>query len=160
MRDRSRSLFPVLIVVIGVMLTVFLTNWINGFEFDFIDASARFSTGHVRIMSRAYAREADQVPNDLALVGVSALTDRLREQYPDMTWVSRIHFGGLLDIPDAAGETREQEPVTGLAVDLLSARSPEPGIFKLNEVLVRGRTPQRQERSSSARISPAASTSR
>jgi putative ABC transport system permease protein len=60
-----------------------------------------------------------------------------------MTWVSRIRFGGLLDIPDAAGETREQEPVAGLAVDLLSAGSPEPGIFKLNEVLVRGRIPQR-----------------
>ena len=143
MRDRSRSFFPVLTVVIGVMLTVFLTNWINGFEFDFIDASARFSTGHVRVMSRAYAGEADQVPNDLALIGVAALTDQLREQYPDMTWVSRIRFGGLLDIPDAAGETREQEPVGGLAVDLLSAGSPEPGIFKLNEVLVRGRIPQR-----------------
>ena len=143
MRDRSRSFFPVLIVVIGVMLTVFLTNWISGFEFDFIDASARFNTGHVRVMSRAYAGEADQVPNDLALIGVAALTDQLREQYPDMTWVSRIRFGGLLDIPDAAGETREQEPVGGLAVDLLSAGSPEPGIFKLNEVLVRGRIPQR-----------------
>jgi putative ABC transport system permease protein len=143
MRDRSRSLFPVLTVVIGVMLTVFLTNWINGFEFDFIDSSARFNTGHVRVMSRAYAREADQVPNDLALVGVSALTDRLREQNPDMIWVSRIRFGGLLDIPDAAGETRDQEPVMGLAVDLLSTGSPEPGIFKLDEVLVRGRTPER-----------------
>ena len=143
MRDRSRSFFPVLTVVIGVMLTVFLTNWISGFEFDFIDASARFNTGHVRVMSRAYAGEADQVPNDLALIGVAALTDQLREQYPDMTWVSRIRFGGLLDIPDAAGETREQEPVGGLAVDLLSAGSPEPGIFKLNEVLVRGRIPQR-----------------
>jgi len=143
MRDRSRSLFPVLTVVIGVMLTVFVTNWINGFEFDFIDSSARFNTGHVRIMSRAYAREADQVPNDLALVGVGSLTDRLREQYPGLIWVSRIRFGGLLDIPDAAGETREQEPVTGLAVDLLSTGSPEPGIFKLDEVLVRGRTPRR-----------------
>lgn len=142
-RDRSRSLFPVLTVVIGVMLTVFLTNWINGFEFDFIDSSARFNTGHVRVMSRAYAREADQVPNDLALIGVGSLTDGLREQYPGLLWVSRIRFGGLLDIPDAAGETREQEPVTGLAVDLLTAGSPEPGIFKLDEVLVRGRAPRR-----------------
>jgi putative ABC transport system permease protein len=142
-RDRSRSLFPVLTVVIGVMLTVFLTNWINGFEFDFIDSSARFNTGHIRVMSRAYAREADQVPNDLALIGVGSLTDGLREQYPGLLWVSRIRFGGLLDIPDAAGETREQEPVTGLAVDLLTAGSPEPGIFKLDEVLVRGRAPRR-----------------
>jgi len=142
MRDRSRSLFPVLTVVIGVMLTVFLYNWLNGAEFNFIDSSARFNTGHVKVMSRAYAREADQVPNDLALVGVQSLTDELREQFPDMVWTSRIRFGGLLDIPDAQGETRDQGPVMGLAVDLLSAGSVEPGIFKLEEVLVRGRVPQ------------------
>jgi putative ABC transport system permease protein len=142
MRDRSRSLFPVLTVVIGVMLTVFLYNWINGAEFNFIDSSARFNTGHVKVMSRAYAREADQVPNDLALVGVRTLLDELREQYPEMIWTPRIRFGGLLDIPDAQGETRDQGPVMGLAVDLLSAGSPEPGIFKLEEVLVRGRVPQ------------------
>jgi putative ABC transport system permease protein len=143
MRDRSRSLFPVLTVVIGVMLTVFMYNWINGAELNFIDSSARFNTGHVRIMSRAYAQEADQVPNDLALVGVQSLLDELRKQHPDMIWVPRIRFGGLLDIPDAAGETREQAPIMGLAVDLLSAGSPEPGIFKLEKALVRGRIPRR-----------------
>jgi putative ABC transport system permease protein len=142
MRDRSRSLFPILTVVIGVMLTVFLYNWINGAEFNFIDSSARFNTGHVKVMSRAYSREAEQVPNDLALVGVRTLLDELQEQYPEMIWTPRIRFGGLLDIPDAQGETREQGPVIGLAVDLLSAGSPEPGIFKLEEVLVRGRVPQ------------------
>ncbi len=143
MRDRSRSLFPILIVVIGVMLTVFLYNWINGAQFNFIDSSARFDTGHVKIMSRAYAREADQVPNDLALIGVRSLMVQLQEEHPDMIWTPRIRFGGLLDIPDAQGETRDQGPVMGLAVDLLSAGSAEPGIFKLEEALVRGRAPQR-----------------
>ena len=142
MRDRSRSLFPVLTVVIGVMLTVFLFNWINGAEFNFIDSSARFNTGHVKVMSRAYAQEADQVPNDLALIGVRSLLDQLRREHPEMIWTPRIRFGGLLDIPDAQGETRAQGPVMGLAIDLLSAGSPEPGIFKLDQALVRGRTPQ------------------
>ncbi len=142
LRDRSRSLFPVLTVVIGVMLTVFLYNWINGAEFNFIDSSARFNTGHVKIMSRAYAREEDQVPNDLALVGAGSLLDQLRKEHPDMIWTPRIRFGGLLDIPDAQGETRAQGPVMGLAVDLLSAGGRERGIFKLEEALVRGRTPQ------------------
>jgi putative ABC transport system permease protein len=143
LRDRSRSLFPILTVIVGVMLTVFLYNWINGAEFNFIDSSARFSTGHVRIMSRAYAREADQVPNDLALVGVQSQMAQLEEQHPDMIWTARIRFGGLLDIPDVAGETREQGPVIGLAVDLLSPESREPRIFKLEQALVRGRTPRR-----------------
>jgi putative ABC transport system permease protein len=143
LRDRSRSLFPVLTVVIGVMLTVFIYNWINGAEFNFIDSSARFNTGHVKIMSRAYAREAEQVPNDLALIGVESLMGELQDRHPDMIWTPRIRFGGLLDIPDAQGETREQGPVIGLAVDLLSPGSHEPRIFKLEEALVRGRVPQR-----------------
>lgn len=142
-RDRSRSLFPVLTVVVGVLLTVFLYNWINGAEHNFIDSAARFSTGHVKVMSRAYAREADQVPNDLALVGVQALLEKLRRDEPDMIWTARIRFGGLLDIPDAAGETRDQAPVSGLAVDLLTPESPERRIFNLEEALVRGRTPER-----------------
>jgi putative ABC transport system permease protein len=142
-RDRSRSLFPIMTVVIGVMLTVFIYNWINGAEFNFIDSSARFNTGHVKVISRAYAEEADQVPNDLALIGVRSLMDQLQEQYPDMIWTSRIRFGGLLDIPDEQGETRDQGPVMGLAVDLLSPGSRERGIFKLEEALVRGRTPER-----------------
>lgn len=145
MRDRSRSLFPVLTVVIGVMLTVFLYNWINGAEYNFIDSSARFNTGHVKIMSRAYAREADQVPNELALIGVDSLLGELRDRYPEMIWTSRIRFGGLLDIPDAQGETREQGPVMGLAIDLLAPRSPETRIFKLEEVLVRGWVPRQAE---------------
>lgn len=142
LRDRSRSLFPVLIVVVGVMLTVFLFNWINGAEFNFIDSSARFNTGHVKVMSRAYAQEADQVPNDLALTGVQSLLGQLRKENPDMVWTPRIRFGGLLDIPDAQGETRAQGPVMGLAVDLLSAVSAERRIFRLEDALVRGRTPQ------------------
>jgi putative ABC transport system permease protein len=89
MRDRSRSLFPILTVVIGVMLTVFLYNWINGAEFNFIDSSARFNTGHVKVMSRAYAQEADQIPNDLALIGVRSLMDQLEKEYPDMIWTPR-----------------------------------------------------------------------
>jgi putative ABC transport system permease protein len=142
MRDRSRSLFPILTVLIGVMLTVFLYNWINGAASNFIDSSARFDTGHVKIMSRAYAQEADQVPNDLALTGVKTLLDQLRKEYPDMIWTPRIRFGGLLDIADAQGETREQGPVMGLAADLISPGSRERRIFKLEEALVRGRTPQ------------------
>jgi putative ABC transport system permease protein len=69
--------------------------------------------------------------------------DQLQKEHPDMIWAPRIRFGGLLDIPDAQGETREQGPVVGLAVDLFSSGSRERGIFKLEEALVRGRTPKR-----------------
>ena len=136
LRDRSRSLFPIL-------LTVVFYGWIQGALTNMIDASARFGTGHVKVMSRAYADEVDQIPNDLALIGVEKLTQDLRQQYPGLIWVSRIKFGGLLDIPDELGETRDQGPVAGMAVDLFSAVTREWEILNLEDALVRGRTQSR-----------------
>jgi putative ABC transport system permease protein len=141
-RDRSRSLFPFLTVVIGVMLTVLLYSWIKGAQTNFIDSSAKFSTGHVKIMSRAYAQESDQMPNDLAFIGVQKLLRKLNADFSNMHWTPRIRFGGLLDVPDAQGETRAQGPMVGLALDLFSEDSIEWDLMDLEKALVRGRLPE------------------
>ena len=141
LRDRSRSLFPVLIVSIGVMLTVFLQTWLKGAMGDVLRSNAGFSTGHVKIMSKAYAENKSQTPNDLALLGVEKLLTTLRENHSDMVWVDRIRFGGLMDIPDKQGETRAQGPAAGLAVDLLSSLSPEIETLNIRKSIVRGRLP-------------------
>ena len=143
LRDRSRSLFPILTVFLGVLLTVVFYGWIQGALTNMVDANARFSTGHVKIMSRAYAKEVDQIPNDLAFIGVKKLTQDLRQQFPDLIWVSRIKFGGLIDIPDEQGETRDQGPVSGMAVDLFSSETREWKILNLSDALVRGRLPEK-----------------
>ena len=123
LRDRHRSLFPILIVTIGVMLTVLIHCWITGILGDVFDYNAKFSTGHVKIITRAYAENMDQTPNDLALLGVNELLDELNQEFPEMIWVKRILFGGLLDAPDENGETMAQGPAMGLAVDLFSEQS-------------------------------------
>jgi len=69
LRDRQRSLFPILIVAIGVGITVFFHAYIEGVFSELVDTTARFSTGHVTVMSGAYAENKDQKPNDLALLG-------------------------------------------------------------------------------------------
>jgi len=141
-RDRSRSLFPLLTVVIGVMLTVLLYSWMKGAQTSFVDSSAKFSTGHVKVMTRAYAREAEQMPNDLACMGVGSLLEGLQKDFPGMLWTPRIKFGGLLDVPDERGETRAQGPVAGLALDLFSEGSIEWDTLDLKRALVQGRAPQ------------------
>jgi len=144
LRDKSRSLFPFLTVLAGVVLTVFLHAWLGGAVSSVIQSTAHYSTGHVRVMTRAYEKEADQVPNDLALLGIDTLMTELHREYSDLLWAPRIMFGGLLDIPDASGETRLQAPISGLAVDLLSAGSPEWKILNIRQALVKGRVPQKQ----------------
>jgi len=141
LRDRSRSLFPTLTVVVGTALTVVMYSWIRGTEADIIRANANFNTGHVRVMTRAYTAEVDRTPNDLALLGADELLDELEQRFPDFDWVSRIRFGGLLDIPNATGETRAQAPVTGLAVQLLGEGSIEREVLNLDNALVQGGLP-------------------
>lgn len=142
-RDRSRSLFPFLIVFAGVLLTVFVYCYIKGAETLIIRLSANYQTGHVKVMTKAYADESDQIPNDLALTGVENLRRELEKDFPGFIWTSRILFGGLLDIPDEKGETRTQGPVLGIAVNLLTPSSKEWEILDLKKALVRGRLPEK-----------------
>ncbi len=142
LRDRQRSLIPILIVTIGVAITVFMHAYMEGVFSELVDSTARFATGHVKVMSRAYAENEDQKPNDLALLGVERITADLERRYPEMTWVKRIQFGGLLDIPDEFGETRSQGPVFGMGVDLLSPRTGEIETLNIENALVRGRMPR------------------
>ena len=90
LRDKSRSLLPIIVVAIGVMLAVFAHGYINGLMVDMIEQTARLSSGHVKVMTKAYADNMDQVPNDLALMEVSALKEDLEMTFPDMKWVTRI----------------------------------------------------------------------
>ncbi|MFZ3044324.1 MAG: FtsX-like permease family protein [Desulfatirhabdiaceae bacterium] len=143
MRDPSRSRFPVMVVSLGVMLTVFLHSWLQGARGDIVRSNAGFSTGHVKIMSKAYAENKAQIPNDLALTGAAELLNDLRTRYPELLWVDRIRFGGLVDIPDETGETRDQGPATGLGVDLLSPRSTEIAALNIQKSMVRGRMPEK-----------------
>ena len=142
LRDKSRSMFPVLTVSAGVFLTVFFYCFMQGVIGDFVRSSARFNAGHVKIMTRAYNELSDQLPNDLAILGAGELLSEMRAAEDKMIWTPRIRFGGLLDIPDEKGETRAQSPVMGLGVDLMGKDTPETEILNLRKSLVRGSMPQ------------------
>lgn len=141
LRDRSRSFFPTLVVLAGVALTVVMHGYLRGTESDLVRANAAFRSGHLCVTSRAYAAEADLLPNDLALLGADSLLAALRRDAPAYLWAARIRFGGLIDVPDAGGETRAQAPVAGLGVGLLDPDGPERAILAPERALVRGRLP-------------------
>ena len=138
LRDKSRNRLPVIVVAIGVMLTVFLHAYINGFMGDTIEMNARFSYGHVKVMTREYAENVHQLPLDLALMDVQELEQTLMQQFPNYIWASRIQFGGLVDVPDNSGETRAQGQAAGFAMDFLSPQSNEAERLELEKSLGSG----------------------
>lgn len=141
LRDRSRSLLPIIVVSIGVFLTIVMSSWMKGIFTDMIDLNANFTTGHVKVMTRSYADNMNQMPIDLALLGVNELTQNLEHDYPDMDWVTRINFGGLLDVPDKNGETRAQGPAIGKAIDF--ANKDEIRRLNIEKSLVEGVVPKK-----------------
>ncbi len=143
LRDRNRSLLPVLVVTAGVALTVFAYCYINGILGDSLEFSAKYTSGHVKIMTNAYAEIKNQKPNDLALIEINELSQKLKVEFPDMEFVPRISFGGLLDSPDENGETKKQGIVAGMAADILSKDSKETDRLNIRKSLKKGRLPKK-----------------
>ncbi|MFA5768984.1 MAG: FtsX-like permease family protein [Bacteroidales bacterium] len=144
LRDKGRSLLPVIVVSLGALLTVFLYSWVTGVLGDSIEMSSNFEGGDVKIMTKAYAAEFNQFPNDLALLHVGTLLEELETVFPEIDWAPRIRFGALADFPDSLRETRGQGPVAGWAMDLLSENTREPERFNLPAAIVRGKVPQKR----------------
>lgn len=141
LRDRSRSLLPIIVVSLGVMITVFLQAYMDGVLGDSIEWTAQFTTGHVKVMTRAYQENISQTPNDYALTDVDILQPQLEKDYPGLSWAPRIQFGGLLDVPDENGLTRAQGNVKGMGLELLNS-SEEIERMHLNDYLSSGDFPQ------------------
>jgi len=143
LRDKNRSILPIIVVAIGVFLTIALSGYLSGMLSDIIDQTARFQTGHVKVMSRAYAQNIDQLPNDLALLGIDKVHEELENDFPNYTWVNRINFGGIIDAPGANDISKGQGPAMGMAIELFSEKSGEVNRLNLKKSLVDGRVPDK-----------------
>ena len=141
-RDRSRSLFPLLAIIITVTLVIFGIGFMEGVTNNFLQSTAVISSGHVKVVTKAYKKESTQLPNDLALFDTKNIIQTLSQMYPDYFWTPRITFGGLLDVPDKNGETKEQAPVFALGIDFFSEKSRQVEIWELEKCLISGRLPK------------------
>ena len=142
LRDRSRSLFPVIIITITVAIVIFAIGFMKGSMNSVFQSTAVIISGHEKVVTRAYKEESQMLPNDLALLNVDQIIRNLDKEYPDHFWSPRITFGGLLDMPDKNGETKDQGQVYGLGIDLLKTGSRIIEIWELDKNLVNGRLPK------------------
>jgi len=145
LRDRSRSLFPVLVITLTVTLVIFSIGFMKGTMNSLLLDTAVILTGHEKVVTRAYNEESQLMPNDLALLDVDQLINNLEQDYPEFFWSPRITFAGLLDVPDENGETKAQGPVLALGIDFFSDESREVEIWELERSLVSGRLPENRD---------------
>ena len=142
-RDRNRSLFPMIIISLGVAVSVFIHCFMAGMTDETVRSNARMETGHLKVVTTGYNDLAGQFANDLAVRDAAGLIEKLRSEYPDVRWMPRIKFGGLLDLPDENGETRSQGPAIGIALDLVARNYPDLEFVALKDALISGRLPEK-----------------
>lgn len=126
MRDKTRSLFPFLVVTAGVALVIFLVGFMEGIFMGMIDMTANLDTGHLRFVNKPFFDEEHLNPMDRALAAQKETLAWLEKNGdPEIQWTPRIRWSAIMDVPDEKGETLNQTPVLGLALDLLSPGSTE-----------------------------------
>ncbi|MBT3180103.1 MAG: FtsX-like permease family protein [Candidatus Marinimicrobia bacterium] len=139
LRDRSRSLFPIIVVSLIVALVIFNRGFLVGSMNGMFKDTAVISSGHVKVMTHAYQKESQLMPNDLALMDVDEILKDLEIKYPNYFWSPKISFAGLLDLPDEHGDTKSQGPVMAYGVDFLSSNSRQFELWELEKRIVLGR---------------------
>lgn len=139
-RDRSRFLFPIIIISAGVSLMVFFLSFMDGYIESMIRQNARFETGHVKIVTKAYNELISQKPYDLGFLDNQEELDVWKTEYPQFDWAERITFGAILDKADSLGNSLSQGQVMGFALDLIGGDL-EIRNLRLKETMAKGRLP-------------------
>ena len=143
LRDKTRSLFPFLVVTLGVAMMIALLGFMEGVIMDMLDTTAHLDTGHLRFVNKAFYEEEHLIPMDRALAAQKETRQWLEfHSPPEVEWVPRIRWGAIMDIPDEKGNTLKQTPVIGMAIDLFSPSSGEREHLKLKQAMVAGRMPE------------------
>lgn len=142
-RDKSRSVFPFIVVTIGVALMIELVGFMDGMTNGMLNLTANLDTGRLRLVNKPFYDEEHLNPMDRSLAGQAETKRWLRQNGdPEIQWAPRIRWGAILDAPDEKGETKSQTPVLGLAVDLFSKDSLERERLRLKEALLEGSLPK------------------
>jgi putative ABC transport system permease protein len=145
LRDPSRSVFPLIAIVLGVVMVIAMKGVMLGVMDEMVRTYAVMETGHIKVITRSYAEMADISPIDLCLTDVDSLIQELSVNNEDMFFTPRIKFGGLLDIPDEYGETKTQSPAGFIAADLLSPGSKQTELLNLKQGIVSGSLPDQPD---------------
>jgi putative ABC transport system permease protein len=141
-RDKTRSLFPFLVITVGVTLLIYLLGFMEGMFAGMIDITAHLDTGHLRFVNKPFYDEEHLNPLDRALAGQKETLQWLRQNGdPRIEWSPRIRWGAIMDVPDEKGETKSQTPVIGMAIEMLDKGSAERERLDLEKSVIEGVVP-------------------
>ena len=141
-RDKTRSLFPTIIITVTVATVIFALGFMRGMLNSVFLDTAVIISGYEKVVTRAYKKEMQMLPLDLALMDIEKMISDLNRDHPNYFWSPRINFGGLIDIPDENKETRSQSPIMAIGVDFFSKTSRQTELWELDKIIINGLPPK------------------
>jgi putative ABC transport system permease protein len=70
-----------------------MTGFVKGVLSEMLTTNANLDTGHVKVMTKPYYENKDQIPIDLALLELSSITQDLVSKFPDCySRTSRVYI--------------------------------------------------------------------
>ena len=121
LRNRKRTLLTALSVFTAAFIVCLAEGWINGLINNFIESTATWQSGHIRITSKGFLQREQFLPVNETLPNRTALIDTLK-QIPDIKRIEeRIRIRLLL------GNGSRTVHALGMAVDLNYSRLNLPG---------------------------------
>lgn len=136
-RNRVRSAVSVLAIAVAVAVVIFAKGFVDGLIDSFVDNSIRLTSGHVRVVDRAYPKKERLLslayPVDgLRGEGAAGFARRLAALPGVEAATPRVKFGALVSRGD------KLEGVLGMGLDLKT----EERVARLSQYLHRGRFPR------------------
>ncbi|MFA5113913.1 MAG: FtsX-like permease family protein [Candidatus Margulisiibacteriota bacterium] len=128
-RNTRRSILTGASIMFSVAILIFAWSFIEGTVKDMSDAYIRFQSGHVRVLTKEFARREKMFPLQYSIADYRAVQRQIAATPGIKTVTGRLKFGVLLDY---AGNTKQ---TLGMGIEPAA----EESILELNKNIVQGR---------------------
>jgi len=127
-RHFSRTFLTFIAIAFGLMALVLMDSLLAGLDVDSFERIINYETGHIKIFSKGYGEEKDELPLDRSIEKPSSIIKTI-EKDPDVSGItSRVNFRIMLS------DGIDQIPAVGIAINPKDDES----VFLLKQAVEKG----------------------
>ncbi|HTY13673.1 MAG TPA: FtsX-like permease family protein [Candidatus Omnitrophota bacterium] len=127
-RNFRRTFFTFIAIAVGLALMLTMDSILQGIDAQSFSKIINYETGHIKIYSRGYQKDKDNLPLDKLIASPEAVAGKIRND-PDVTGVtSRVNFRIMLS------DRMDEVPAVGIAVN----PDDDQSVFQLKQAVEKG----------------------
>lgn len=120
MRNKRRTILTEIMIVVGVVMILFTSAFLQGMSDNWKNSIVNASTGHFQIMKEGYKEHRASFALDYPITGVSLLVSKLNKEPDVLSVTPQISIGGLI----STGQKTSPFFGSGVVIDKLTETLP------------------------------------